>query len=190
MKKHIVKCRYKDCPCRDMDLNQLKIDIDWIMPSKNWYFHPSCYEKYKADKKSTAIVAVDEPSDGIDWLDKSWQYLKEICHMDLMFGKFKNQWDSFIKHNCVPKGIYFCLRYAYDVKKMDTSKAAGGIGIVKFIYDESKEYWYLHEQEANRICDSIVHQIEQFDAQVPQVIYQKKQQNKHKKIDLSTIGDD
>ena len=41
MAKHIVQCRI----CKEkFDTSQLIKDIDWVMPSKNWYYHKNCYD--------------------------------------------------------------------------------------------------------------------------------------------------
>ena len=39
-------------------------------------------------------------------------------------------------------GIYKTLVYYYDIKKNPTDKANGGIGIVPYVYEEAKRYYY------------------------------------------------
>ena len=44
MAKHLVTCR----ACKDRFDAQLSgADIEWVMPSKRWYYHKSCYENLK-----------------------------------------------------------------------------------------------------------------------------------------------
>ena len=43
-KQHIVKCRI--CG-QEFDTNTLTEGEDWIMPSKNWYYHVKCYTDWK-----------------------------------------------------------------------------------------------------------------------------------------------
>lgn len=44
-------------------------------------------------------------------------YEKEL-KTDLNAAKTSSQWKSFIKKGMTPKGIYFALRYFYDIQKM------------------------------------------------------------------------
>ena len=44
MAKHLVICR----ACKERFDAQLSgADIEWVMPSKGWYYHKSCYENLK-----------------------------------------------------------------------------------------------------------------------------------------------
>ena len=44
MAKHLVICR----ACKErFDAQLAGADIEWVMPSKGWYYHKSCYENLK-----------------------------------------------------------------------------------------------------------------------------------------------
>jgi hypothetical protein len=57
------------------------------------------------------------------------------------------------------KGIYFAIKYFYDVKKNDASKSENGIGIIPHIYEDSCEYWQERERREAGICAAIEQQI-------------------------------
>lgn len=147
---HIVQCRI----CKE------KIDTDakqdWIMPSKNWYYHIKCYEDF--GKKAKDINgALDEDL----WFQAAWDFLLKDQRIMVDFLKMRSQWDNFLKKNMTAKGMYFTLRYFYEVKHGDAEKADGGIGIIPFIYTEGCEYWAQLDNREVGICQRIEEQIKQ-----------------------------
>lgn len=182
MQKHIVQCRI----CKEkFDTNKLIKDIDWVMPSKNWYYHKTCYMDW-AKKKNDVHSEADEEM----WLDALWNYLARDLKINPDFIKIKAQWDSFIKKGKTPKGIYFCIRYFYEVKKGDKNKSEGGIGIIPYIYEEGAAYWVKKELEDKGICTRIEQQIKEAQNREKIIVKQNKQKNKRvKKYDLSIISE-
>ena len=69
------------------------------------------------------------------------------------------QWESYLKKNMTAKGIYFSLRYYYDIQKAPRNKAKGGIGIVPYVYDEGCSYWVERERREKGICERITQQL-------------------------------
>ena len=59
-----------------------------------------------------------------------------------------------------PKGIYFTLKYYYEVQKGDRDKALGGIGIVPSIYKEATAYWVELNSRKEGTIEAIVEQIQ------------------------------
>jgi hypothetical protein len=87
------------------------------------------------------------------------------------------------------KGIYFALRYFYEIAKGDPSKSENGIGIVPHIYNEGTEYWGNRNQRDKGICARIEEQIRQSEAAKVVVIHRKKQPKQNKReIDLASIA--
>lgn len=129
---------------------------DWISTSVNWYYHKHCYDEWEQKKKN--IQTTD--SNPTLWLDATWQYMKKIQKQPLAFSKFNSQWLNFItKKGYTPKGIYFSLRYFYEVKQGDPSKSEGGIGIVPYIYKDACAYWVNRNKLEVGICDRIQQQV-------------------------------
>ena len=54
-----------------------------------------------------------------------------------------------------PKGIYFTLRYFYDIKHGDKTKSSGSIGIVDYVYEDATKYWIAREERESGILNKI-----------------------------------
>ncbi len=152
---HIVHCRI--CKAK-MDIDKMD-DSEWVVPSRNWYYHTSCYndfaKKKGAIKENDITIEISEEM----WFSCVYDYLKKDLKMSINFTKFQSQWQNFIKKGMTPKGIYFSLRYFYEVAKGDITKSENGIGIVPFIYTEGTSYWGERNLKDKGICDRIEQQI-------------------------------
>ena len=115
-----------------------------------------------------------------------WDYLAKDIKIGPNFTKVKSQWDNFIKKGQTPKGIYFCIRYFYEVKKGDPKKSDGGIGIIPYIYQEGAAYWMNKEIIDRGICARIEEQIKQAQNREKKVV-KKTREKKTKLYDLSEI---
>ena len=102
--------------------------------------------------------------------------------MSIDFTKFNSQWENFTKPNkkMTPKGIYFAMRYYYDVMHGDKEKANGGIGIVQNIYKDAAQYWYDLETRKEGTIEAIIQQIKQRQSRPVQQIQQKDSVKKDK----------
>ena len=47
----LVECRI--CKSKDIDRNTQIEGVDWIMPSRGWYYHKSCYDTWKQSTPAT-----------------------------------------------------------------------------------------------------------------------------------------
>ena len=109
--------------------------------------------------------------------------------MSVNYVKFTSQWNNFLKKNMTAKGIYFALRYFYEIANGDPKKSENGIGIVPHIYNEGTCYWGERNQRNKGICARIEAQIRQAEAVKVNVIHRAPQVKKNKRmIDLSTIA--
>ena len=79
-----------------------------------------------------------------------------------------------------PKGIYFAVRYYYDVLKGDVNKAQGGIGIVLNIYNDSAQYWVDLENKKEGTLEAIIKQIKEREARPVKMIQKPTKDNKPK----------
>lgn len=153
-KQHFVKCRI----CKQQfDTTTLVEGIEWIQPSPRWYYHCKCYEDWA--KKKNDIHATQ---DGEAWMSAAYDFLKKELKMSVNYHMFRAQWESFTKKQMTPKGIYFTLKYFYDIQHGKIEKANGGIGIVPYIYTEATQYWIKREVVDKGICQRIMLQLEQF----------------------------
>ena len=147
----IVHCRV----CNgEIDRNTTEEGKDWLMRSKGWFYHKDCYDSWVAEKDNLHASKGNE-----EWLDYTWEFLTKEMLMEIDFIKFKKQWESYLKKNMTAKGIYFSLRYYYDIQKAPRNKAKGGIGIVPYVYDEACSYWVERERKEKGICERITQQL-------------------------------
>lgn len=168
-----------------------EIDIDketnWTMPSKGCYYHTFCYESFA--KKKGAIREGDmsiELEDDL-WKAAVYDYFKKDLKASLNYTKFLSQWNNYLKKNMTAKGIYFAIRYFYEIQKGDVNKSEGGIGIIPLIYQESAEYWCGRNERDKGICDRIEAQIRQMQQQKIKVVLQKNQPKKNPVINWNAI---
>ena len=182
-KRPLVQCRI----CKG------KIDRDgqndWCMPQDKWYYHIACFDDFA--KKRGAIKEGDihiEVDDDM-WKGAVYDYLKKDVKIALNFTKFQSQWDNFLKKGMTAKGIYFTLRYFYEIEKGDTSKCENGIGIVPHIYERGTCYWGERNNRDKGICARIEAQIMQAAEKKVKVIRQAPKVAKKPVIDLAAIAE-
>lgn len=138
----MLKCRI--CGIEDIDKTSQKENIDYIRHG-NWYCHKTCFEE--RERRRGTIDIHEEQNDDF-WKDASYCYLTKDLKIKVT-NVFFVQWERYMKSKkpfYSAKGIYFALRYFYGVKNGDRTKANGGIGIIPYIYDDSKLYWYNMEE--------------------------------------------
>ena len=85
------------------------------------------------------------------------------------------------ENNFTNKGIYFALRYFYEIKHGDKEKSHGGIGIVPYIYGESAQYWIDREKKNKGTIENIIKQMKIFDSpEITVKVNKPKLKNKRK----------
>lgn len=143
----MVTCRV----CKEkFDISSLQEGTDWIQPSPRFYYHKKCYETWKNGK-----VSVDK-----DWIPLIYDFLARDLKVSYNYHLCETQRKKFIEqHNFTNKGIYFALKYFYELKKGDFTKAHEGIGIVPFVYKESAQYWIGIEKKQQGTLLDIEQQI-------------------------------
>lgn len=171
----LVTCRV----CKQkFDKSKLEENVDWVMPSRNWYYHKKCYD----DWKSTTT------RDDKDWVSLIYDFLAHDLKVHYDYHLCEGQRKKFITgKKYTNKGIYFALKYFYEIKHGDWTKANGGIGIVPYVYNESMEYWVLQEQKSNGILAAIEKQIQERANRKVIKINRKKTTAKKNRFDLNSI---
>lgn len=165
---HIVKCRVCHKPI-DVD-----IEKDWVRPVERMYYHKNCYDDFAKKKGAIKEGDLHIEADNDLWLSAVYDYLTRDVKMKVNWVKMKKQWDNLLKKGMTAKGIYFTLRYFYEIAKGDPEKAEQGIGIVGFIYDEGTEYWGNRNIRDRGICDRIEAQIREYREKQTTVILRKE----------------
>lgn len=174
MAKHEVQCR----ACgKKFDLNAIP-ETDWVMPSKGWYYHTKCYQDWKNNKAKT-----DK-----DWIDMIYDFIARDLKGEYNWHMCEKQREAFVtKNKFTNKGIYFTLKYFYEVKGNKWEAGHGGIGIVPYVYKDATEYWTNIEWKKHGFMQAVEEQI--FERANREVIKIKRPTTKKKKskYDLDLI---
>ena len=70
--------------CRECHIEINKDKDDWIMPSKNYYYHRTCYETWKARMPET-----DD-----DWVPRIYDFLARDLKVSYNYFIKGNQWEK------------------------------------------------------------------------------------------------
>lgn len=167
---HIVMCR----------LCKKRFDADtepYVVENKQSYYHAKCHEEW-IEKRNNINADLTEN----EWYETLIDYLYRDVKMPIDFQKVQSQWKNFIKpeKNMTPKGIFFAVKYFYDVMHGNTDKALGGIGIVPSIYNKSAEYWIDKENKEAGTLEAIIQEMKKRKERPVQAITQKKNKKENK----------
>ncbi len=159
-KQNIVHCRV--CG-REICKTTTREGIDWIMPSRNYYFHKNCYDNWR------------NSSSGDDqfWVDRMYDLLARDLKMSYDWWICEGQRKKFLKKNMTNKGIYYTLLWFYTVNNGDRSKAHGGIGIVEYVYNQACSYWVELEERHTDILSQIDEQLCARERENAQIVVRK-----------------
>lgn len=165
--------------CRVCDLPIDKEKDDWIMPTKNYYYHKKCYDNWKK-----AQFTSDE-----EYVEMIYDFIARDLKVSYDWWVCEAQRKKFIKENKMTnKGILFALKYFYEVKHGNWEKGHGGIGIIPFIYNDSCAYWAARERQSSGIIAEIERQMREATNR-PKVRVKKTETKKNKKVDFSVLDD-
>lgn len=174
MAKHFIMCRY----CGEhFDANSLEKGKDWIMPSRNYYYHTSCYQKFRdINNKKGTKKEVDE-----EWHRLIYDYIKHDLKRSYDYFLCEAQLKNYIEKDKIGtyKGIFFALKYFYEVKNGEWDKGNGGLGIIPYVYKDSVQYWVEMEEKKKGTIAAIEQQIRERANQ--RTITQKRAAPKKKK---------
>lgn len=124
MANHYVKCKY----CGET-FNRDKIEFIKI---GNRYAHKECVEKHEANK-------TQEEKD----IENLENYIKEKFNEPYINVKIKRQIEEYHKqYQYSYSGMLKTLIYWFEVKGNSIDKANGGIGIIPYIFNEARDYYY------------------------------------------------
>ena len=165
--------------CRVCKRQINKKEDDWIMPSKNYYYHKKCYENWKKV----------EPASDEEYKDLIYDFIKRDLKKDYDFWVCEAQREKFLKQKMTNKGILFALKYFYEVKHGDWEKGHGGIGIVPFIYNDACAYWAARERQAEGTIAEIERQMIAASQRTERVVRKKEIKPRKTVISLDAIAE-
>lgn len=174
---HIIQCRI----CRKKFDTELE---DFVLVGQKSYYHKKCYDEWVRTRNQAAANGDED-----FWKESVIDYLYRDVKMSINFIKLENQWNSFIKpeRKMTPKGIYFALRYHFDVQHGDKEKALGGIGIVPSIYRDAAQYWTDLENRKQGTLDAIIEQIKSREARPIMNIKKTKDKKDKKRFNIEDV---
>lgn len=160
-----------------IDIVHLPEGESWIQPSTKYYYHTKCYNEWKQSN----------PTEDSAWIPRIYDFISRDLKMDYDYHMCEAQRKKMLKEKCTNKGIYFALKYFYEVKHGDKSKSYGGIGIVPYVYKESMEYWVKMEYKQSGFLADLEQQI--IKKEQAQVIKIKSGATKKKNKDKWSLDD-
>jgi hypothetical protein len=100
------------------------------------------YSHYKCEPDGE-LVPLPQISKDKKELNELNNYIKNLLGDSYNSVRIKKQLKEYVeKYNYTYSGIQKSLFYFYEIKKNSIEKANGGIGIVPYIYEEAKLYYY------------------------------------------------
>lgn len=101
----------------------------FVQVQTNKYAHFTCFQKDQVREKTDQ--------------EKLDEYIIKLFDLDYVTPKIRKQIEKYLKENRFTlTGILSSLKYFYEVKKNSTEDANDGIGIVPYIYETAKNYYY------------------------------------------------
>lgn len=119
------------------------------------YIHYSCRENEDGELVSLPTPKSEKPKSDEQ---KIKEYAKSklgksynAARINQQIKQFKNE------YGYTESGILKTLKYIYDIKKMSTDKANGGIGLVPYLYPEAYQYYLsiFESEQANASVNAI-----------------------------------
>ena len=145
--------------------------IQAVKVSSRRYAHFDC----KPDGEIVPLPEVDED------LLKLEQYIKILLKEDYINVRVRKQIKEFKeKYNYTHSGILKSLIYFYEVKgnPKEKARATGGIGIVPFIYEEAKRYYFnlfmAQNQNQSKDIVNLISKVKEITIKPPSVDVKKK----------------
>ena len=104
----------------------------YVMVNSRRYAHKTCYDKDQASK----------PQEERDY-EALIKYVKQKFQLTTVSAKITRQIINYKKeYNFSYSGMLKALTWWFDVKKNTLEKTNGGIGILPYIYNDAKTYYY------------------------------------------------
>lgn len=100
-------------------------------------------------------------------------YIIKLFNLSHMSGKITLQIQKYLQDNpnYTYSGIMRTLKYFYEIKGNSIEKARGGIGIVPWVYEEARQYyynqWLLSQKNADKDIAAYVPKVREVKIQSP-----------------------
>jgi phage/plasmid-associated DNA primase len=154
---HKVKCKY----CEQI----FDRDKEPAIKEKNRYFHKKCYEIYinslsQEDKDITAF----------------YDYTKNLFGQEYNYMMTKRLAEQYHKnYGYTYSGMLSSLKWFYEIKGNSLEKSNGSIGIIPYIYNDAKKYYYnlYLAQQKNKQIKNYIAAVEEITIPPPEMLQPK-----------------
>ena len=131
----VIAAHYVKCPICGQTFN--RDIVEYVPYGARRYAHKSCSEGKEPPKK-----VEKKPNDETELNE----YIKKLFGLSYVPPRAQKQIKQYVKeYNYTYSGIRKCLYYFYEIRKNDIEKAYQGIGIVPYIWQEARDYFYQLE---------------------------------------------
>jgi len=125
MAKLIAKCYY----CGEQfDRNQ----EEWVAVSARRYAHKKCHDEVQSNKTQEEI----DYENLLQYIKKTYCYTAIPAKITRQITDYKKQ------YNFTYSGMLKALKWWFEIKRNSIEDANGGIGILPYIYNDAKTYYY------------------------------------------------
>lgn len=135
------------------------------------YAHQKCYERNYTESDY--------------YKEQIYTFIKTIYGTDYKYPAIEAQRKSYIKKGMTNKGIYYALKYYFEVKKGSSEKSDGRIGIVPYVYEEANQYFDKLNNLAKKLATSVQENIKEKIVDVD--LINNNQNQRIQKIDMNTL---
>lgn len=181
-KRPTVLCR--ECRQR-FQRDDLVEGVDWVMPSKNWYYHKECYDTWVNKRKHGKNITVNKKDE--EYRLEIFDYLSRNLKVPFNGAVVDSQMKTMLKKGRTLKGILFSLIYWYDIKQNKWNPKYEGIWMAELVYDQSRAYWQERVHKQSDILDKIEEQIKTF-RELPRIPVKKQEKKKWKSRMIGVDG--
>lgn len=182
-KHNLVMCR--ECK-QKFQRDDLVEGVDWIMPSKNWYYHKSCYDTWVQERQD-AMTNVEANKQDSEYRTEIFDFLSRHLKVRFDGAKVGSQINLMLKKGRTIKGIYFSLIYWFDILNNPWNDKYDGIWIAELKYDEAREYWRERAKNNHELLAQVEKQIKAM-YEMPKVMV-KENKKKNFVSQLDRIGE-
>jgi len=121
---HLVKCLY----CGETFDTNVE---PFVKPNATRYAHQKCAEEHEKNMTQEDIEEV-----------ALYDYIKKIYGKHYNFMLIKKQIEKFKKQGYSCRGMRLSLQWFYEVKGNSIQDSNGGIGIIPYVFEDAKKYFY------------------------------------------------
>ena len=140
-----------------------------VLVSSRRYAHALCAGKLSAEE-----TKIQQDKKQLE------EYIIHLFNLEHMDGRITLQIQKYMQDHpeYTYSGIKRTLQYFYEIKKNPIEKANGGIGIVPWVYEEARRYyynqWLLSQKNVDKNVEAYVPQVKEITIKPPKRKPKKK----------------